>query len=166
MPRLTINPGAPGALEIQLKPGINSLGRGASNDFKIENPSISGSHCQIIVEQGRTVIRDLGSTNGTFVNRSPIKEAVLQPGQTIHLASVEILFQDGPAPAATVRNTEVLAAPAVPRPVPVATAIPVQPKPIVATAVTASAPPPIVAVPVAPCPAAPVAASPMVAAPI
>src|SRR5690349_21942484 len=111
MPRLTINPGAPGALEIQLKPGINSLGRGTANDFKIENPSVSGSHCQIIVEQGRAVIRDLGSTNGTFVNRAPVKEAVLLSGQTIHLAGVEILFQDGPAPAQTARQTEILAAP-------------------------------------------------------
>ena len=73
MARLLINPGSPSAWEIQLKPGTNLLGRGFANDFKITDPSVSGSHCQIVVEGGQFVIKDLGSTNGTFVNRAPVK---------------------------------------------------------------------------------------------
>src|SRR5262245_40523196 len=96
MARLLINPGSPTAWEIQLRPGINLLGRGFANDFRIEDPSVSSSHCQISVEQGNVVIRDLGSTNGTFVNRAPVKEAMLQPGQSIHLGAVEMIFQAGP----------------------------------------------------------------------
>jgi len=161
MPRLTINPGSPGALEVQLKPGINLIGRGFANDFKIENPSVSSSHCQIIVEQGKTVLRDLGSTNGTFVNRTPVKETVLLPGQTIHLGGVEIIFQDGPSAAADIGNTEVLrAVPAIPRAVPgipAIPAIPVQPKPVVATPAMASAPQPIPAIQVTPRVAQPIA---------
>src|SRR5712671_2633565 len=100
MPRLLINPGSPTAWEVHLKPGTNLLGRGFANDFKIENPSVSSSHCQIVLEAGRAVIKDLGSTNGTFVNRSPISEATLQPGQTIHLGGVEILFHGDSVPLA------------------------------------------------------------------
>lgn len=97
MPKLVINPGTPNAWEIQLKPGANLLGRGFANDFKIEEPSVSGSHCQILVNNGAAVIKDLGSTNGTFVNRAPVQEAVLQAGHTVHLGGVEMLFQgDGP----------------------------------------------------------------------
>ena len=89
------------AWEIELKPGVNSLGRGFANDFKVADPSVSNSHCEIMVEGPTVRIRDLGSTNGTFVNRSPVKEAVLNPGQTVHLGSVEMLYSvNGPAAAA------------------------------------------------------------------
>jgi FHA domain len=126
MPRLLINPGTPSTWEIQLRPGSNSLGRGAANDFQINHPSVSGSHCQILLENGTAIIRDLGSTNGTFVNRAPVKEAALQIGQTIHLGGVEIAYQgDGPAPA-TVTEAQMLPPP----PVPVARAINVTPRAI------------------------------------
>src|SRR5258705_6243835 len=92
MARLLVNPGSPAAWEIQLKPGTNLLGRGFANDFKITDPSVSGSHCQIVVENGQIVIKDLGSTNGTYINRAPVKEAVLNGNQTVHLGSVEMAF--------------------------------------------------------------------------
>ena len=75
MARLVINPGSPAAWEIQLKPGANFIGRGFANDFKIPDGSVSGSHCQIMVSDSSVAIKDLGSTNGTFVNRRPVKEA-------------------------------------------------------------------------------------------
>ena len=77
MPRLVINPGTPSAWEVQLRPGTNLLGRGFANDFKIDHPSVSGSHAQIIVENGTVIIKDLGSTNGTYVNRAPVTETKL-----------------------------------------------------------------------------------------
>jgi pSer/pThr/pTyr-binding forkhead associated (FHA) protein len=104
MPRLLINPGSPTAWEIQLKPGANLLGRGFANDFKIDEPSVSGSHCEIALHQGRAVIKDLGSTNGTYVNRSPVQEAALQPGQTIHLGGVEMRMPQRNPPPSPKRN--------------------------------------------------------------
>jgi hypothetical protein len=99
MAKLVVNPGSTAAWEIQLKPGPNFLGRGFANDFKIDDPSVSGSHCQIIVDQANILIKDLGSTNGTYVNRAPVREANLEPGQTIHLGGVELLFEpDAPIP--------------------------------------------------------------------
>lgn len=103
MARLLINPGTPQAWEIQLKPGLNSLGRSAANDFPIEHASVSGAHCQIIVNGETASIRDLGSTNGTFVNRAAIQETVLQPGQTLHLGAVEMLFNADPPARSPVR---------------------------------------------------------------
>jgi hypothetical protein len=102
MARLVINPGSPAAWEVQLKPGANAIGRGPANDFQISEPSVSGAHCQILLEQGKALLKDLGSTNGTFVNRAAVKEAMLQNGQTIHLGSVEVAFYgDGPVAAPT-----------------------------------------------------------------
>ena len=97
MAKLVVQPGSPAAWEIKLKAGTNSLGRNPANDFKLDDPSVSGSHCEILLENENAVIKDLGSTNGTFVNRAPVTEAALQPGHTIHLGGVEMMFcADGP----------------------------------------------------------------------
>jgi hypothetical protein len=92
MARLVVQPGSTAAWEIKLKAGANSLGRNPANDFHLNDPSVSGFHCQIVTDNGNAVIKDLGSTNGTYVNRAPVKEAALQPGQTIHLGSLELIF--------------------------------------------------------------------------
>src|SRR6266850_4673869 len=117
MARLLINPGSPTAWEIRLKPGTNLLGRGFANDFKIEDPSVSSSHCQIVLNEGAAIIKDLGSTNGTYVNRSPVlEEAPLRGGQTIHMGAVEMVFHsDGPE-YSMVSETELLPLPVVPPP--------------------------------------------------
>jgi hypothetical protein len=44
-------------------------------------------------------IRDLGSTNGTYLNRSLVQESALQSGQILQLGSVEMLFEDEVRPA-------------------------------------------------------------------
>src|ERR1700687_3813759 len=100
MPRLIINPGTPQAAEFLLKPGNNYIGRGFANDFRLEDPSVSGSHCEIVVHGGAALLKDLGSTNGTFINRQPITEGALQSGQVLHLGNVEMLFEDDPATGA------------------------------------------------------------------
>src|SRR5271166_5256481 len=104
MPRLEVNPGSPASWDIELKPGSNRLGRGVTNDFQINDPSVSGSHCEIVVGDGGATVRDLGSTNGTFVNRAPVQEARLEAGHALHLGGVEMRFhQDAQAtiPVAT-----------------------------------------------------------------
>lgn len=155
MARLVVNPGTPQTWEIQLKPGINFLGRGASNDFRFDDPSISGAHCQIIVDNNAVTIRDTGSTNGTFVNRARIQEARLATGQPLRLGSVDMVFYADeaglaktapsappPAPILTAAPLPV-SAPTLP-PVPVAVAVPV------AMAVPVAGPLPVAAaVPVA-----------------
>jgi len=112
--RLLVNPGTPQAWEIQLKSGQNRLGRGEQNDFKVNHPSVSGSHCEIVVSSAGVLLKDLGSTNGTYVNRAPVHEALLQAGQHVHLGGVEMLFESG-APGSPVPVAASIAAPAVAR---------------------------------------------------
>ena len=100
MARLIVNPGREGAWEIPLRDGVTSLGRGEHNHFQINEPSVSTSHCLIRINDGDITIKDLGSTNGTFVNQSPVTEAELQPGQRLRLGGVEMLLEaDAPASA-------------------------------------------------------------------
>ncbi len=153
MARLVVNPGSPTAWEIQLKPGDNFIGRGFSNDFKLTDPSVSGSHCQINVSAAGVVIKDLGSTNGTYVNRAPIREAALQTGQSVHLGGVEMVFYaDGPSPAATIQT-----APPV-RMVGAPVRATVAPVAVRAAVTTTALPPPV--------PAAPSVTTPPMAAPM
>src|SRR5271165_3846447 len=98
MPKLVINSGAPNAFEFELKPGVNRLGRGFQNDLRLDDSSVSAAHAEIIVEPGSVTVKDLGSTNGTFINRSQIREGFLHPGQVLSLGVVELLFvADAPA---------------------------------------------------------------------
>ena len=122
MNRLLVNPGTPQAWEIQLKSGANRLGRSDQNDFQVNHPSVSGSHCEIIVSSAGVLLKDLGSTNGTFLNRARVQEALLQSGHHLHLGGVEMVFEAGASPAAAVPVP-------VPVPVPVAARVVISPKP-------------------------------------
>src|SRR5580765_3845806 len=126
MNRLVVNPGTPQAWEIQLKQGINSIGRGVANDFQIHDPSVSGSHCEIIVDGSSITIKDLGSTNGTFINQAKISEAPFREGHSLRLGGVELALQS--AVPATVPEAVLIGA--VPSARIAATAGPVAPPPV------------------------------------
>ena len=62
-----------------------------------------------VVNEGRaTRIRDLGSTNGTFVNGQRIKDAELHDGDMVQVANVELVFYCGKAQARQAMVTQVL----------------------------------------------------------
>lgn len=68
--------------------------------FAIPEPSVSSHHCEVIQRGGEFVVRDLNSTNGTYVSGEQVTEAVLKPGQILRLGQLEIRFEAGaPAPA-------------------------------------------------------------------
>ncbi len=93
MLRLIVNLGTESAWDIPLQPGVISLGRGTDNNFPIEHPSISSTHCQLTVKDSEVVIKDLGSISGTFVNDAMVDEAPLSNGQVIRLGDVVLLFE-------------------------------------------------------------------------
>ncbi len=92
MPKLVVNTGSGRGREFELKPGVNSLGRAFNSDFRLDDPSVSGAHAQIVVDSFSVTVKDLHSTNGTFINRSQIREGFLQPGQVLSLGGVEMAF--------------------------------------------------------------------------
>jgi|GEM_PF-1565516 len=98
--RILVNPGTEQAWEISLQPGANRIGRSADNDFTIDHASVSTQHCEVVVSDAGVFLKDLGSTNGTFINRSPVREAWLQPGQHIQFGAIDTIFEsDQPASA-------------------------------------------------------------------
>ncbi|HSA60456.1 MAG TPA: GGDEF domain-containing protein [bacterium] len=73
-----------------LKEGRVVLGRSADADIPIADLGISRRHCQIDYSDGVTVIKDLGSTNGTFVNGHRIQERQLGDGDKVQLSTSTI----------------------------------------------------------------------------
>lgn len=90
----------------ELKVERTTVGRVEDNTFPIAEPSVSSHHCEILLRGTEVVIKDLNSTNGTFINNERITEAPLKAGQTLRLGQVELKL-DGPAPAGGKKQLDV-----------------------------------------------------------
>ena len=84
----------------ELKVDKTTIGRVEDNTFQIAEPSVSSHHCEVLLRGSEVVVRDLNSTNGTFINGEKITEAVLQPGQILRLGTVEMRLDTGDTSAA------------------------------------------------------------------
>ena len=76
-----------------------TIGRADVNTFQIVESSISGRHCEVRLQGDELLVRDLLSTNGTFVQDKKIAETVLKPGQTLRLGNVELHLEASATPA-------------------------------------------------------------------
>jgi len=79
--------------EYIIRPGRNTIGRKSENDISIADLSASRHHADINFDESRDVITltDLGSTNGTFINRERIdKTRILQSNDTIRIGGTTI----------------------------------------------------------------------------
>ncbi len=80
--------------EFELSPGFNTVGRNPTNDFRVPDSTVSSFHCEIIVAENLdTVVCDLNSTNGTFINGRPIQESALKPGECLRLGSADLKLE-------------------------------------------------------------------------
>lgn len=97
MPQLIIEQPNQPPKTIPISDGEIRLGRAEDNDVFLANvENVSRYHARIIHKQDRTVITDLKSMNGTFVNRKRVHEAVLKHRDEIWLGSEQcrLIFRD------------------------------------------------------------------------
>ena len=127
-----------------LKVGRTTIGRVDDNSIEISDPSVSSHHCEIHWRGGdakEAFFRDLGSTNGSFLNGEKFTEGVITPGQSLRLGYVELSFVDESAGAVPVPPPS--AAPAAPQPTaPPPVSSPPPPPPATAPANNPPPPPP------------------------
>lgn len=83
--------------EYVLQPGLNRVGRSATSDVRIDDTSVSGSHCELWVREESILVRDLGSTNGTYLDGQPVTEGEIGWGQVLKIGGVEFSIKDPPA---------------------------------------------------------------------
>jgi predicted component of type VI protein secretion system len=82
----------------ELKGERVTIGRLEDNTIQISEPSVSSHHCELLLQGQEIVVRDLQSTNGTYIDGEPVTQAVLKPGQVLRLGAVEMRLE-GDAPA-------------------------------------------------------------------
>ena len=85
----------------ELKVDKTTIGRVEDNLFQIAEPSVSSHHCEVLLRGNEVVIKDLNSTNGTFIDDEKITESVLKPGHTLRLGQIELRLEDGAAAPAS-----------------------------------------------------------------
>lgn len=146
-----------------------TLGRAEETGWPLDDEAASRVHAQISKTPDGWVIKDLGSSNGTWVNKTRIESQVLSDGDEINIGGSTLIFGDPPADEATVMvdmaNLPETAAPPQPAPAaappPPVAAAPAAPQPL---AQPASAPPPAAQAPPPPPAASPAQAPPPPAA--
>jgi len=85
-----------GLVQFQLQPGQCRLGRADTCDCVIPDPSVSDAHGELSIGPESIVIRDLGSTNGTFLEGQSVQESELRIGQQFGLGGVECQLDPDP----------------------------------------------------------------------
>ncbi len=70
-----------------------SIGRARANDMVLDDASVSSQHCRIRPEQGRFVLYDLKSTNGTMVNGRRVDRHLLDEGDVIQMGETSLQFR-------------------------------------------------------------------------
>jgi CheY-like chemotaxis protein len=79
-----------------------TIGRAPGNRFQLPESSISGQHCEALWNGKELLVRDMRSTNGTFIEGKVITEGVLRAGEVLRLGDVELRLES---------SNETLAAP-------------------------------------------------------
>jgi len=79
----------------ELKAESTTVGRLPDNAFEVPEASVSSHHAEILLKGGEVVVRDLDSTNGTFINGQKITESVLKPGQILRLGTIDMRLESG-----------------------------------------------------------------------
>jgi len=75
--------------EVPLKKAVQVIGRQTDCQLRIPSSNISRHHCEITVgEGGQISLRDLGSSNGTFVNKQKVTQCTLKLGDLISLGGL------------------------------------------------------------------------------
>ncbi len=71
----------------------NTIGRRPENTIVIKDIKVSGVHAEIVFEQGKPLVRDLGSTNGTMLDGKKITELILSEGDRITVGNTEFVLE-------------------------------------------------------------------------
>jgi adenylate cyclase len=98
LPKLVVKQGGQ-SRDVPLVKDNFSIGRTPENDIEIKDSLISRRHTSIVKKGDKYVLYDLGSSNGTFVNRERVEMKTLESGDVIRVGDTEIAYlEDDRAP--------------------------------------------------------------------
>ena len=73
-----------------------SAGRHPDSDIFLDDVTVSRRHAEFRRDAGEFVVVDVGSLNGTYVNREPVDTAVLANGDEVQIGKFRLVFLTGP----------------------------------------------------------------------
>jgi transcriptional regulator with PAS, ATPase and Fis domain len=79
--------------------GTARVGAADGNDLTIADPTVSRVHCELVARAGAITLRDLGSTNGTFVEGVRVRDAEIPPGAVVRVGASAFRVDVGQEPA-------------------------------------------------------------------
>ena len=83
--------------DIPLGPAPTVVGRHPGCDARLGSRRVSRHHCYLVRSDGEVVVRDLGSTNGTWINGHRIAEGRLRPGDELAIAGLRYRLEGEPS---------------------------------------------------------------------
>lgn len=87
--QLLIVRGRGASTTIKLADGVTTVGRQDDCQLRIKSSQVSRRHCEIFEKKGLLLVKDLGSSNGTFVNGKKIQDQrVLEPGDELTIGQI------------------------------------------------------------------------------
>jgi hypothetical protein len=97
---LVVEAGPERGREIQIPPGGVRIGRSSRNDVVLNDPSLSRFHCRLFFKPGEGLwVADLGSSNETLLNGTPVQENRLSPGDEISIGDTTMRVRSDRHPA-------------------------------------------------------------------
>ena len=71
---------------------VTRAGRHPESDIFLDDITVSRRHAEFVAHDGSYSVRDVGSLNGTYVNRERIDETQLEPGDEVQIGKFKLLY--------------------------------------------------------------------------
>jgi pSer/pThr/pTyr-binding forkhead associated (FHA) protein len=116
--QLLVVRGRSASTALKLISGLTTVGRTDECQIRIRSSQVSRRHCELFEKQGSLVVKDLGSSNGTFVNGKKVRgEKVLEPGDELTVGQVTLkvarVGEAPPPPRTPAKSTDTAVAEAI-----------------------------------------------------
>lgn len=98
---LVITRGPNAGFRLVLDKAVTSAGRHPDSDVYLDDVSVSRRHAEFRVSDNDVHVVDVGSLNGTYVNRQPVDTATLADGDEVQLGKFHLVFLTGGQAAVT-----------------------------------------------------------------
>ncbi|HEX5543821.1 MAG TPA: FHA domain-containing protein [Micromonospora sp.] len=100
MALLVVRRGPNAGARFLLDHDVTTSGRHPDSDIFLDDVTVSRRHAEFYRERGVFTVRDVGSLNGTYVNRERVEAATLKNGDEVQIGKFRLVFIAGPRPEA------------------------------------------------------------------
>lgn len=101
MPSITVKLKEAVIKQLQLPQGDLSIGRRLTHALVLDDAAVSADHASIFTVGQDSFLKDLGSTNGTYINNRRARKHHLKPGDEILIGRYTLVYSDSDGEAAT-----------------------------------------------------------------